>query len=83
MGLLYNSTIRVQITCEWVKISCNIVQLFILYWKKKTVQPVACAALLYPLCFSRPMGNEQKHLAKNKTAQFLNMFNDTTHQNVY
>ena len=51
--------------------------------KKKTVQPVACAALLHPLCFSRPMGNEQKHLAKNKTAQFLNMFNDTTHQNVY
>ena len=53
-----------------VQISCDIVQLFgkldILYCKKPVYQSAACATLLYPLCFSCLIRNEQKDLAEKK-----------------
>ena len=55
------------------KISCDIVRLFgklvILYCKKSLFnQSVARATLLYPLCFSRPVRNEQKDSAEKKSS---------------
>ena len=36
--------------------------------------------VLYQLCLLRLMRNEQKHLAKKKKVQFVNVFSDNTPQ---
>ena len=52
---------RVQISCDILRL---FVQLVFLHRKKAYLTSRLCAMLLYPLCFSRLMRNEQKDLAE-------------------